>query len=205
MQSIPSLFNLKEINPVVRLFIVSDFFMLGGIGLLTPIFALFITDFIPSATIETVGIATAIYLITRSVGQMPVGILIDKWRGQRDDMIILLTSTFGFSLVFLSYIFIDSIAQLYFVQFCFGLLSAASFPTWLAIFTRSIDKGREGFEWSAYQTIADLGTAITATVGSLVAATYGFTVLFCLMAVFALTGAGCMVWASKILFPKISS
>lgn len=202
MQTTPSLFNLKDINPVIRLFIVSDFFVVGGIGLITPIFALFITDFISGATIETVGIATAIYLITRSVGQMPVGILIDHWRGQKDDMAILLGGTFGFALIFLSYIFIDSVAELYLVQFLYGLVAAAVLPTWYAIFTRSIDKGREGFEWSAYQTLADLSAAFTATIGSMIAASYGFTVVFIIMASFAFIGAGCLLWASSILFKK---
>lgn len=201
MKVIPSLFNLKEINPVIRLFIVSDFFLIGGLGLIAPIFALFITDFIPNATIETVGIATAIYLITRSIGQMPIGILIDRWRGQRDDMIILIISSFGFALVSIFYMFIDSVAQLYLVQFIFGLFSAASSPTWCAVFTRSIDKGREGFEWSAYQTIADFSAALTATIGSLVAASYGFNVLFGLMAGFSIAGALSLLWAGKILFP----
>lgn len=202
MQTTPSLFNLKEINPIVRLFIVSDFFIVGGLGLLAPIFALFITDFVEGATIETVGIATTIYLITKSVGQMPIGILIDQWRGQKDDMLILIVSSLGFGVVSLAYIFVDSPVHLYALQFIYGLLAAASFPTWLAVFTRSIDKGKEGFEWSAYQTIADFGAAITAFLGSFIAATYGFTALFIIMAIFSFIGTGSLLWASNIMFSK---
>lgn len=200
MQETPSLFNLKEINPIIRLFIVSDFLLVGGLGLITPIFALFIEDYIQGATIETVGIASAIYLIARSVGQLPIGILIDRWRGQRDDILILLISSFGFVGVSLSYIFIETVPQLFLVQFIYGLFSAAAIPTWYAIFTRAIDKGREGFEWSAYQTLIDFSTAITAAGGAFVAATFGFTALFCLMASFSFAGAIALIWAKRILY-----
>lgn len=202
MEKSPNLFSLDEINPIVRLFIVSDFFLIGGLGLVTPIFALFITGFIENASIETVGIASTIYLVTRSLGQMPVGIFIDRIRGQRDDMFILVISSLGFIGVSLSYIFIDTVLQLYFVQFIFGLFSAASYPTWYAVFTRAIDKGKEGFEWSAYQTVADLGAAITAALGSFIAALYGFTTLFVLMALFSTIGALMLIWAQSILFEK---
>ncbi|MCA9353998.1 MAG: MFS transporter [Candidatus Kaiserbacteria bacterium] len=202
MQSTPSLFNLREINPVIRLFIVSDFFIIGGLGLITPIFALFITDFIQGATIETVGVATAVYLVTRSVGQLPIGILIDRWKGQKDDMIILLIATFGFAIIALLYSMIDTVLELYAVQFIFGLLSAASYPTWYAVFTRSIDEGKEGFEWSAYQTIADFSAAITAAVGSYIAAVFSFDAVFYVMASFSVIGAASLVWASKILLRR---
>ncbi len=169
---------------------------------MTPIFALFITDFITGATIETVGIAMTIYLVARSLGQMPIGLLVDRIKGERDDMLILIASSFGFVLVSLSYIFIDTVAGLYIVQLFFGLLSAASYPTWYAVFTRSIDKGREGFEWSAYQTIADLGAAITATLGSVLAAQFSFNVVFVVMAVMSAIGGLLLVWAHFILFEK---
>jgi len=202
MQTIPSLFNLKDINPVVRLFIISDFFIVGGLGLITPIFALFVTDFIEGATIETVGLAMTIYLITKSVGQTPIGIFIDRWRGQKDDMLILILSSLGFFVVSISYMLIDTVLQLYIVQFFYGFLAAASFPTWVSVFTRSVDKGKEGFEWSIYQTMADFGAAITAAVGSFIAANYGFNAVFILMATFSLVGTISLISANKIMFGK---
>ena len=194
-----SIFSLSSINPIVRLFIVSDFFIVGGLGLVSPIFALFVTDFIEGATIEVVGIAMTIYLVTRSIGQLPVGIVIDRICGQRDDMLILIFSSLGFAGISISYIFIDTVLQLYLVQFVFGLLGAASYPTWSAIFTRAIDEGKEGFEWSMYQTIADLGAALTAAIGSFIAEAYGFTIVFILMAIFSLMGSMLLIWSGKIL------
>lgn len=200
-----NLFSLQEINPIVRLLIISDFFLLGAMGLITPIFALFITDFIAGATVETVGIAATIYLMTRSLGQLPFGILIDKICGQRDDVLILILSSFGFIIVALSFIFIETVLQLYIVQFVYGLVSAASYPTWYALFTRAVDPGREGFEWSAYQTMIDFGGAITAAVGAFVAAEYGFQFVFILMAFLYFLGSMALIWVGRIVFAELKS
>lgn len=202
MKTNTNFFNLQEINPVVRLLILSDFFLMGGFGLVTPIFALFITDFIEGATVETVGIAMTIYLVTRSLGQMPFDILIDKIRGQRDDALILVISSFGFVAVSLSYLFIDSVLQLYVVQFIYGLVSAASFPTWYAIFTRAVDPGKEGLEWSAYQTLIDLSGAMTAAIGGFVASQYGFSTVFILMALLNGLGAVILLWMMALVWRK---
>ena len=199
MEKHRNFFSLSEISPIVRLLIISDFFMMGGFGLVTPIFALFITDFISGATVETVGIAMTIYLVTRSLGQMPFGIIIDKIRGQKDDALILIVSSFGFVLVALSYLMIDTVLQLYLVQFIYGLISAASFPTWYALFTRAVDPGKEGLEWSAYQTIIDLSGAMTAAIGGFVAAQYGFEMVFILMAVLNGLGAFALLWVGKLI------
>lgn len=197
-----NLFSLREINPIIRLFIISDFFLFSSTGLVAPIFALFITDFIDGATIETVGIASTIYFITRSVGQLPVGIVIDYIRGQRDDMIILIASSMGFIFVPIAYMYADTVLSLYLIQFFYGLLAAASYPTWYAIFTRSIDHGKEGLEWSVYQTLSDFGVAISAAIGSFVVAAYGFNVVFALMAVLATIGTFALMWSTPILFKR---
>lgn len=199
MEKQRNLFSLTEISPIIRLLIVSDFFIMGAFGLVTPIFALFITDFISGATVETVGIAMTIYLVTRSLGQMPFGIVIDKIKGEKDDALILIISSCAFVGVSLSYLFIETAFQLYMVQLVYGLISAASYPTWYALFTRAIDPGKEGMEWSAYQTIIDLGGAMTASVGGFVASQYGFQAVFILMAI--LNGLGCLalIWAGRII------
>jgi len=200
-----NLFSLSEINPIIRLLILSDFLVIGAFGLITPIFALYITDFIEGATVETVGIAMTIYLATRSVGQLPVGIIIDRIKGQRDDILILAVSSFGFVLVAFAYLFIETVPQLFAAQFMYGLFSAAAYPSWSTLFTRAIDPGKEGFEWSAYQTVVDLGTAATAAIGSFVAASFGFEIIFMLMAFFATLGGFAVLWAKRIMFEDVSS
>jgi MFS family permease len=70
-----------------------------------------------------------------------------------------------------------------------GLAAAIAFPGWYSIFTKHVDKGKEGFEWSLYDVVLGLGMAGMAALGGFLADAYGFNVLFVLISGFTLMGA----------------
>ncbi len=179
-------FSIRSISSVVRYMTLADLFIVSGLGLITPIFAVYIVESIPNAGVDVVGIATMIYLITKSIFQIPVGNIIDKIKGERDDFWFLFAGFFLYSLIPLLYIFISQAWHLYLVEFLFGVLSATVFPSWYAIFTRHIDKDKEGIEWGTYNTLVDLGGAFSAGVGGMLAANFGFKSLFILASVMIL-------------------
>jgi len=75
---------LSDINPVIRFLIISDVVIIGAGGLLGPIFAIFVEDFVVGGNEVVVGIAAAIYLSTKSVLQIPTAHMIDRnQRGER--------------------------------------------------------------------------------------------------------------------------
>src|SRR3989338_6672427 len=84
---------LKDINPVIRFLIISDTVIIGAAGLLGPIFALFITDFIQGGNEAVAGLAAGIYLFTKSILQIPVAHFIDRVRGEKDDFWLLFVFT----------------------------------------------------------------------------------------------------------------
>ena len=51
-------------------------------------------------------------------------------------------------------------------------------PSWLAIFTRHIDKGKEAFEWSMESTSIIIVAGIAVGLGGIFASMFGFKVLF---------------------------
>jgi len=179
----------KKMNPVVRFLTISDILIMGGFALIGPIFAVFITDQIAGASIEVVGIAEGIFLTVRSLMQIPFGRLIDKIKGEKDDFWFMVVGSLLLALIPIFYIFCDTPAKLYAVQFLYGFVSAATLPTWLAIFTRHIDKDREGYEWGIYQTAAGLSAAACASLGGFLAQEYGFRSLFVLVSVLNFAGA----------------
>lgn len=179
----------EKMNPVVKFLTISDILMLGGFALIGPIFAVFITDQVVGGSIEVIGIAEGIYLTVRSVMQMPFGRLIDRIKGEKDDFLFMLIGSILLALIPVFYIFCDTPAKLYAVQFLYGLVSAATLPTWLAIFTRHIDRDREGAEWGLYQTAAGLSSAACASLGGFLAAAYGFTALFLTVSALCFVGA----------------
>jgi len=180
---------LKDINPVVRFLILSDTVFVGSAGLLGPIFALFIEDFIVGGNAAVAGVAAGVYLLSRSVLQIPIAHLLDRVRGERDDFWFLVGFTLVASLVPLSYLWISTPFELYMTQFVLGLFSAFTFPSYMAIFTRHIDKGKEGTEWGIYYTLTDISGALLAMVGGYVAASVGFPLLIILVVVSSLCGS----------------
>jgi MFS family permease len=179
----------QKINSVVRFLTISDILVLGGFGLISPIFAVFITGQVSGATVETVGIAEGIYLLARSLTQIPFGQLIDKIKGEKDDFWFLFIGTLLLSVIPIAYIFCDTPGKLFVAQFAYGIISGSTLPTWLAIFTRHIDHEREGLEWGVYQTAAGLAGAAFAALGGFVAAEFGFKSLFIAVSILSFIGA----------------
>ncbi len=192
-------FRLKQINPVIKYLTLSDIMVISGFGLVAPIFAVFITDSIAGGSLEVVGIATAIYLIAKSLGQIPTATIIDRIKGEIDDFWTLFIGTMLYSLVPIAYIFISTPTQLYIVQFIYGLATAITLPSWYALFTRHIDKQHEGVEWGVYQTMVDIGSAATASIGGFIAVKFGFNNLFILVSIISLIGGMFILLVKKTL------
>jgi hypothetical protein len=158
---------LLDINPVIRFMILSDFIWMGALGLLAPIFAIFIEDRITGGNAAVAGAAAAIFLITKSVIQIPIASYIDKRKGEFDDFWIMFITSFCTALLPLLYLFVSTPGELYATQLVYGLLTACTFPSFMGIFTRHIDKAKEGTEWGVYYTITDLSSAFAAFVGGI--------------------------------------
>jgi MFS family permease len=189
LKQIPEKRAGKKINPVVYFLTISDVMIMGGLALIMPIFAVFITGQVKGGSLEVVGIAEGIYLAMRSLCQIPFGRLIDRIKGEKDDFYVLLFGSLAISLIPLAYIFCDTPLKIYIVQFFYGIIAAAALPTWLAIFTRHIDKDREGLEWGLYQTFAGLSAAVCASLGGFLATQFGFKTLFITVSVFSFFGS----------------
>ena len=169
---------------------------MGAAGLLGPIFALFIEDFIKGGNAAVAGLAAGIYLFTKSVLQIPIAHFIDKIRGEKDDFWLMFIFTILIAFIPLLYLFINTPLQLYIIQFVLGFFTAFTFPTYMAIFTRHIDKKKEGTEWGIYFTLTDLTGAAFAAVGGYIAITQGFPVLIIAVAVVSFIGA-MLLWPIK--------
>ncbi|PIR89513.1 MAG: hypothetical protein COU07_01265 [Candidatus Harrisonbacteria bacterium CG10_big_fil_rev_8_21_14_0_10_40_38] len=194
---------LQDINPVVRFLIISDTVLTGAAGLLGPIFAIFIQDFISGGNAAVAGIAAGIYLFTKSILQIPIAHLIDKIRGEKDDFWFMFVFTVAIAFVPLLYLIINIPFQLYLVQFVFGFFTAFTFPTYMAIFTRHIDRKKEGTEWGVYFTLTDLTSAGFAALGGYIATVQGFPTLIIAVVIMSFLGS-LLLWPIRpyLKFPK---
>lgn len=188
-----------ETNEVIKVLTLSDLFVLSGFGLIAPIFAIYLTDNINGGSIEVAGIAATIFLLTRSLGQLPAAYIVDKIKGERDDYWALIIGSMITSLVPLLYLVANTPAHIYIIQLIYGFSQAMTFPSWLAIFTRHIDRQKEGFEWGVYYTITDLGGAAVAAIGGFIAQSFGFKPLFSIVSILSFIGSFWLIYIKKYM------
>lgn len=177
-----------SINKVIRFLTFSDILMLSGWGLINPIFAVFVTDQIQGGNVEIAGLAITIFLLTKSLAQVPIAWIIDRKKGEVDDFWVMIFGSLVISLSAFLFIFAKTVSHILLIQVISGFGTALSYPSWLAIFTRHVDYHKEGFEWSVYFTLTDLGGALAAGFGGAIANYLGFQPLFLLVGLLSLLG-----------------
>ncbi len=186
-------------NPIFKTLIISDTLILSGFGFVAPIFAIFITENIKGGNVEVAGLATAIFLITRAIFQLPVGRYVDRVCGEGGKFIIMTAGAFVITLVPFLYLLVRTISQLYLIQILYGLGYALNFPGWSVLYVHYIGKEKEGYDASFYSTLVILGTGITSALGGTIASRYGFNLLFVLVGFFSLAGSIVLLY---LRYPK---
>ena len=183
----------KIINKIVKVLIVSDFFLNLGWGLLSPVFAIFILKDIttqdPLKAAEVAGFAALFYWITKSFLTIPVGYILDKKGGEKDDFWVMVIGELIMVFIPIGYLLANAPWHIYLLQILYGSGTAMAFPSWLAIFTRHIDEGKEAFEWGVESTSIGMGAGIAGGLGGIIAGALGFSVLFVIVSLLNFVGA----------------
>jgi len=177
-----------KFNKIVKYLVLSDLIFYTGWGLVTPIFAIFIINNIQGGTILIAGIASSIYWVLRSVLRVPIGIFLDKHKGEKDDYFFLVFGLLIAALVPFGYIFSKLPWHIYTLQAIYGIGMAMSGSGWAAIFTRHIDKGKEATEWGLDSASYGIGMGIAAAVGGLAVTIFGFNPVFIAVGIMGLLG-----------------
>ncbi len=165
------------VNRVIKLLVFSDFVLNFAFGLLAPIFAVFILKSVPGSSLKVVGLATTFYWLARVLSTVPLSRLMDKTDGERDEFYFMVIGSFILSSIPLFYLLINSPAQLYLIQFIYGLAGSMAVPSWRILFTDHLDRGRTGYEWSLEDIAIGVSTAMSAYIGSILADKFGFQVV----------------------------
>jgi len=177
-------------NRTTLLLITSDIFVLTGFGLVQPILAIYIKDDLIGGTIFAAGLASMLFIITKSVIQMPLSRIVDKHQRsfRRKTLIV---GTFVLSIVPFIYIFTNHVNFIYLAQIVEGVGSGLAYPAWVGIWSRSSDITQRSFDWSLYSTLTGIGTGVAALTGAGIAQFFGFTYAF--LVVGALSLLGCVI------------
>lgn len=197
---------LKSINKVIKILIISDFFFNYGWGLLAPVFAIFVLQNITlqnsAEAAEVAGFAALFYWIVKSFLQIPIGKYLDKNHGEKDDFWFMVLGTFITGLVPFGYLISFQPWHIYGCQILQAIGMAMVVPSWSAIFTRHIDKGKEAFEWSTRSTVLGFATGVAGAIGGIIAALFGFKIVFIFVGIFTIISAFLLFLIHKEIAPR---
>jgi MFS family permease len=195
---------LKTVNKVIKTLILSDLFLNLGWGLLSPVFALFVLENISNSgalnAAQIAGLAALFYWIPKSLFEIPFGFYLDKHRGEKDDFWFMFLGYLIISFVPIGYMFSSIPEQIYILQIVYAAGMAMSLPSWLAIFTRHIDKEKEGFEWSLETSSIGTGAGIAGGLSGILVSIFGFRGLFLFVSIFTLISAFLLLIIRNHLF-----
>lgn len=193
---------LKSINKVIRVLIISDFFLMAAWGLITPVLAIFILNKIQGGDVSVAGIAIGIYWFLKALIQIPLGKYLDKTTGEKDDYYFVIFGTALTSLVPLGFIFATLTWHIYALQAIHAVGMAMVIPAWGGIFTRHIDKGKEAMTWGMESSSLSMGTGIASIIGGFIAKFYGFLPIFIGVSVLGMIATFLLLLIAKDLIPK---
>jgi len=177
----------------IRILILSSIFFNFSVGLFAPIYAIFVEKI--GGDILSASGAIALYSILFGILKIFFGRLEDVQLDKRKMI------TLGYSLNalgFAGYTLVKSPLQLFLVQIALGVGDAIKNPAWEAIFSKSLDRGRESSDWAYWGGSTAITSGTAAFIGGNIAMLFGFRSLFTLMAV--VTGIGAIF--STLLFRK---
>jgi len=193
--------NIK-VGRIVKYFVLSDLFFLAGWGLVEPIFSVFVIEKVAGATLITVGIAAAIYWILKSVLEIPIANHIDRAPGEKDGFVVLVIGLFLAAFSAFAFICVREIWELYVIQTIHAVAFSFYVPSWYAIFSRHLDKGRVSFDWSLDSTMGGIGAGITGLLSGVIAKMFGFSTVFAIAGILSVVAAFIIMASPDIILPK---
>lgn len=196
----------KSFNKVIKVLISSDIALQSGWGLLAPVFAIFILQRVTmdsgAEAAKIAGFASLVYWTVKSVLQIPIGRYLDKNHGEKDDFHFMVIGTFLTGLVPFGFIFASQSWHIYGLQVLQAVGMAMAVPSWSAIFTRHIDRGREAVEWGLRSTFLGFGVGVGGALGGIMAGIFGFTLIFIIVGVLTMLSVGLLFIIQKELISK---
>lgn len=196
----------QNINRVIKTLIISDFVLNSGWGLIAPVFAIFLVQNVASGSamegVKIAGFASLIYWVVKSFLQIPIGKYLDKNHGEKDDFWFMTFGNFLTAFVPIGFLVSSLPWHIYAFQALHAIGMAMVVPSWSAIFTRHIDKGKEAFEWGVESTSLGFGAGIAGAVGGILAALFGFKVILISVGVLTIISTGLFFLIRKEIAPK---
>ena len=152
--------KLKKFNKVVIFLSLSDVFSWGTFTVISILSGIYLSHKLGVDTLKLIGIGTAIYFFTRAAFQIPIGLFTDKYKKDKDEILILFVGVLLMGVPFLFYPYIQQPSHYFILQFIFGLGVSLNVTNWRKLFALNIDGGREGIQYGIYELIMSVCSGI---------------------------------------------
>ncbi|MCX6721334.1 MAG: MFS transporter [Candidatus Staskawiczbacteria bacterium] len=163
----------KGFNKALRILITVNTVMVFVIGLLAPFYAIFVQKI--GGNIAFAGFSWAVFSIVAGV----LTLLFGKWQLKVKQQELLLALGYLIrGLVFLSYAFMGSIAQLIFTQVLWGVGAALGTPAFDAVYSAHTSKEDSIVQWGQWEGIAAIAAGLAALVGGILIQEIGYPIVF---------------------------
>ena len=145
--------KLRKFNKVVIFLSLSDVFSWGSFTVISILSGIYLSHKLGVDTLKLIGIGTAIYFFTRAAFQIPIGLFTDKYKKDRDEILILFVGVLLMGVPYLFYPYIQQPSHYFILQFIFGLGVSLNVTNWRKLFALNIDGGKEGIQYGIYELI----------------------------------------------------
>lgn len=159
---------------------LTDGFLIAGAGLLVPIFAIFVES-IGGGILEA-GTAVTVFALTAGVGILFFSRIEDSFKHYPQ----FVTLGYGIAtLAYLLYIFTNTLEELYLAQFLLGIAAAIRVPSYDVLISKHSPR-HLAVAWGNWNATVYFVSAFSATLGAIIAATFGFTTMLTLVFILSL-------------------
>lgn len=175
-----------HVNPIVKVFIVSETLLWGAMNFILPIFALFVTT-LPGGNVQIAATVYSIYMLVRVIFELLSGRLFARASDDKK-LFITILGMIIMSAAYVGFAFASNLFMLYVFYGLLGLGIGIISPVKNSLFSMHLDKDREATEWGILDAMVFFVIAVASAVGGFIAQEYGFQILFSLAAVINLLG-----------------
>lgn len=193
--------SIFTLNRVIWLLTFSDIFSWGMYLAVIGLIGLYLSNILGKDTVEMVGIGIGIYYLVRCITQIPVGLVVDRIKKDRDDIIALMLGNICLGFPFLMYPLIESEYAFYALQAISGLGASLNLVNWRKLFAGNLDNGKEGTSYAVYDTVLSASISLFSFIIGIVANInqFYFDLVMVLVGIFIISSA---IWPTLILFVK---
>lgn len=174
---------MVNINRTIKILLLFLFVLNLSESLFGPLFALYVRGYIAGATIASVGIAVAMYSITKSLVQVPLARFLDKSNNEKKEYYAMILGAVISVVYALGLTFISSVRELYLLMAFNGIGGAFLMAAYYGMFSHHVDRKLQSYEWSLFSVGGlTISVAIGAALGGILADRIGFTSLLFIVA-----------------------